>query len=636
MLPRIILSLEEQLRKRGNNSDYLYEALKVYLMFDDREHFDAHTVKAWMLLQWQLTLPVPEQAQARQALANHLEALLEIMPMPPSLPLDDALVRSVRDELLRLPLAERVYSRLKRTSLDVSVVSPLKLDRELGSDASLLFVRRSGEPLSTEIPALFTYEGYHKLFLKEHLKIANRLLEEKWILGPELERLSGRTDLGALSTRVQELYYDEYIQVWEALLADVRIVPLRNLRQAVEVLNLLSSKRSPLLSYLKLIQQQTQLAQLPGAVQKAAEQAGKGAGSITERLAAILQVRQQEEKPSRPEEILGTPVDRHFAKLNRLLQSGEGEAPALQEPLALLNDLYAYVNGLAMSRRSSRVLDAARETGGGSVIGRLRLEAKRQSEPLTGMLNTLALECANLAVSKVREQMNAVWTTQLRPFYQRSLARRYPLDPSSKIEATINDFGRFFGPGGMMESFFDTYLKDFVDTSSRIWRWNAAGSRTLGIPTSTLLQFQRAAIIRDAFFEGGASSPLIHFEVKPLNMDTTIRQITLLIADQRVTYNHGPTRWSRLVWPDDSGISDTKVLLAPPAGDLPSGISEDGPWGWFRMLDRAQTSTTNSPETIEVKFDVGGRKARFQLRASGALNPFMLKEIVEFQCPTRL
>jgi type VI secretion system protein ImpL len=635
-LPRIILSLEQQLRQRGNNPDYLYEALKVYLMFDDREHFDADTIKAWMLLQWQLTLPGPQQAQARQALVDHLDALLEIMPMPPSLPLDQALVRSVRDELLQLPLAQRVYNRLKRTSLDVSVLPPLKLGRELGPDGGLLFVRRSGESLNSEIPALFTYQGYHKLFLKEHLAIANRLLEQKWILGPELERAGGRTDLALLSARVQELYYNEYIQVWEDLLADVRIVPLRNLRQAVEVLNLLSSKRSPLLDYLKLIQQQTRLAQLPGAVQEAVGKVGEGSGGITGRLATILQVRQEEESPSQPEATLGTPVDNHFAGLNRLLRSQEGEPQALEKTLSLLSELYAYVNGLAMSRRSTQVLEAARETGGGSVIGRLKLEARRQPEPLTGMLTSLANESANLAVTKVREQMNAVWTTQLLPFYQRSLARRYPLDPGSETEATIKDFGRFFGPGGLMENFFDTYLKDFVDTSSRIWRWNAAGSRTLGIPTGTLRQFQRAAIIREAFFEGGERNPKIHFEIKPLNMDTTIRQITLLIADQRVSYNHGPTRWNRLVWPDDSGISDTKVLLAPPAGNLPSGVSEDGPWGWFRMLDRAQTSTTNSPETIEVLFNVGGRHARFQLRSSGALNPFQLKEIAEFQCPSRL
>ncbi len=636
LLPRLILSLEEQLREQGNNPDYRYEALKVYLMFEDREHFDAETVRAWMLLQWQLTLPGPEQAQARQALAEHLDALLEMMPMAPSLPLDQALVRSVRDELLQLPLADRVYSRLKRASLDLSVVPPLKLGRELGADASLLFLRHSGESLNADIPALFTYEGYHKLFLKEHLTIANRLLEEKWILGPELEHISERADLGALSARVQELYYSEYIRVWEALLADVRIVPLRNLPQAVEVLNLLSSRRSPLLSYLKLIRHQTQLSQLPGIAQQSVDKAAERAGGVTDRLASILQVRQEVPSPPPPSERLGTPVDSHFAELNQLLQTREGEAQMIQEPLALLGDLYAYVNGLAMSRQSAQVLDAARETGGGSVIGRLKAEARRQPQPLKRMLATLASESANLAVSRVREQMNAVWTTQLLPFCQRSLMRRYPMDPTSDREATIKDFGRFFGPGGMVESFFDTYLRDFVDTSSRHWRWNAAGSRTLGIPTSSLMQFQRAAVIRDAFFEDGERSPKVHFEIKPLNMDTTIRQITLLIANQRVSYNHGPTRWSRLVWPDDSGISDTKVLLAPPAGTSPSGISEEGPWGWFRMLDQARTTPTNSPETLEVLFDVGGRQARFQLRSSGALNPFQLKEMVEFECPSRL
>jgi type VI secretion system protein ImpL len=201
---------------------------------------------------------------------------------------------------------------------------------------------------------------------------------------------------------------------------------------------------------------------------------------------------------------------------------------------------------------------------------------------------------------------------------------------------TISDFGRFFGPGGMVDNFFNNYLQDFVDTSRRNWRWNAAGNRTLGIPTGTLRQFQRAAVIRDAFFTGSSQDPKIQFEVKPLSMDTTISQITLLLNQQRVRYNHGPARWSRMTWPDDSGISDTKILLAPPAGNKPSGLTEDGPWGWFRIIDLAKTEATNTPETITVEFNVGGRKSRFMLRASGALNPFKLKELADFRCPNRL
>jgi type VI secretion system protein ImpL len=633
-LPRIILSLEDQLRERGNNSDYLYEALKVYLMFDDPAHFDAETVRAWMLLQWQLKLPGPQEAQARQALANHLEALLEIMPMPPSLPLDQSLVRSARDELLRVPLAERIYNRLKRTS-QIASVPPLRLTHSLGPNAAVLFERRSGEPLDTPVPALFTYEGYHKLFLKAHMKSANRLLGEKWILGPELERLSGNTDLAKLSNQVQRLYYDEYIQVWDQLLSDVRIVPLRNLRQAVEVLNLLSSNHSPLRSYLTLIQQQTSLARLPGAVQQVADQAEKRTAGLTGRLATILQVKPDGEEERPLETTITTPVDEHFAALNQQIRAREGEPAPLDETLGMLDELYTHINAIAATRQSSQVIDAARDTGS-SIIGRLKLEAKRKPAPLAGMLVTLADDSANLAIYKVREQMNAVWSTQLLPFYERSLAHRYPLDRGSSKEATISDFGRFFGPGGLMDNFFDTYLRDFVDTSSRVWHWNAAGSRTLGIPTSSLLQFQRAAVIRDAFFSGGEQTPRIRFELKPIGMDTTIRQITLLIAEQRVSYNHGPTRWSHLTWPDESGVSDSKVLLAPPAGDLPSGLSEDGPWGWFRMLDQAQTSATDSPETIDVQFNIGGRKARFQLRASGALNPFQLQQLAEFRCPSKL
>ncbi len=636
LLPRVMLSLEAQLKTPGNNPDYLYEALKVYLMIDDREHFDAETVRAWLLLQWQLQFPGPQQAQARQALANHLEALLEIMPTKPGLPLDQALVRQVRDELLRVSLADRVYSRLQRTSQDASVVPPLKLGSALGLGAASLFVRRSGDPLDREIPALYTYEGYRQLFLLRHLEIARRLLEETWILGPELERSNSQVNLAALGAEVQRRYYDDYIRVWERQLADIRIVPLRNLAQAMEVLNRLSSNTSPLRDYFQLVRHQTQLAEMPEAGGQAVAEAGRKVAGITDRLAAILEVKppQPQDTPEKSGSL--TPVDDHFAALDQLLQTREGGTPALDEILGLLNELYAYVNAMAGTRQSSQLLDAARESGGGGVIGRIKLDATRRPEPLGGMLASLADESANLAVYKVREQMNSVWNARLLPFCERSLAHRYPLDAASASEATISDFGRFFGPGGMMDVFFDTYLKEFVDTSQRVWRWNSEGSRTLGIPSSTLRQFQRAAVIRDTFFEGGAQSPKIHFEIKPLNMDTTIRQITLLIAEQRVSYNHGPARWSRLEWPDDSGVSDTKVLLAPPAGDRPSGISEDGPWGWFRMLDRSRTQATGAPESLDVEFEVGGRKARFQVRASGALNPFQLRELAEFQCPSRL
>ncbi|MCP4963914.1 MAG: type VI secretion system membrane subunit TssM, partial [bacterium] len=156
--PRVILGLEEQLRRPGNSPVFMYLALKVYLMFDDREHFDAETIKAWMVLHWQLSLSGASNAQLREALTGHLDALLGQMPMAPTLSLDQALITSVRTSLLRVPLATRAYNRMKRTTGGPSF-PPFRLSATLGADAARVFDRRSGQSLDTEIPTLFTYEG---------------------------------------------------------------------------------------------------------------------------------------------------------------------------------------------------------------------------------------------------------------------------------------------------------------------------------------------------------------------------------------------------------------------------------------------------------------------------------------------
>ncbi|MEW8586684.1 MAG: ImcF-related family protein, partial [Candidatus Thiodiazotropha sp.] len=410
-LPRIILGLENQLTRQGNNPDYLYEALKVYLMFDDSEHFDAETVKTWMLLLWQLNLPGAENAQARQALAGHLDALLEMMPMTPTLPLDQDLIAHVRGSLLRVPLADRVYNRMKRTTEGGSI-PPIRLTQAIGADADLVFSRRSGEPLDKEIPALFTYGGYHKLFLKDHLEIANKLLEEKWILGPELEKIVGETDLVKLSARVKELYYEEYIRTWEQQLADIRVKPFTSMRQAVDILNIISGPSSPLRRYLKLVQEQTTLSRLPGGAKKAAELVERNTSGITRRLASILQVAPDASEAASEDSLLTTPVDQHFASLNRMIEAQEGEQAPLERTMEMLNELYAHMSSIASAgNQSNQAFNVARDpSAGGSVISRLKLEAKRQPGPLAAMLNTLADGSSNLTISGVRAHLNSVWT----------------------------------------------------------------------------------------------------------------------------------------------------------------------------------------------------------------------------------
>ena len=79
-----------------------------------------------------------------------------------------------------------------------------------------------------------------------------------------------------------------------------------------------------------------------------------------------------------------------------------------------------------------------------------------------------------------------------------------------------------------------------------------------------------------------------------------------------------------------------QIQFLPPSLSGRSGITADGPWAWFRILDKARIRRTSLPEVFRVTFSVGGRQARYELRANSAFNPFRLNDLVQFRCPQQL
>ncbi len=213
--PRLVTRIEEQLYA-GGPSDYLYEGLKAYLMLADSEHYDADFIKAWISLDWERHLPRDLAPEQRQALEQHLSALFD--KRPPNARLDQRLIDDTRRQLQQLPVAQRVYDRVKRQKLP-NGVSDFRLSDAAGRDAALVFQRKSGKPL-TPLPGIFTVDGYRKAFLAASVAHAETLAEERWVLGRELSEAS---DAKRLADDVRQLYYRDYIRQWDALLAD-RIV----------------------------------------------------------------------------------------------------------------------------------------------------------------------------------------------------------------------------------------------------------------------------------------------------------------------------------------------------------------------------------------------------------------------------
>jgi type VI secretion system protein ImpL len=65
-------------------------------------------------------------------------------------------------------------------------------------------------------------------------------------------------------------------------------------------------------------------------------------------------------------------------------------------------------------------------------------------------------------------------------------------------------------------------------------------------------------------------------------------------------------------------------------------LTRDGPWDWFRLLDAAELKPTADPTRFTLIFQLEGRTASLELRASSTTNPFNLKALEQFRCPPRL
>ena len=121
-MPRVVRRLEERLRAvNKDNLEQAYEALKNYLMIYTPDKFDADSFKAYVGVDWDAALERTLAPEQRQALDEHLDAMLTHGAPPPAVPMDKNLVAGVRDMLVAFPLEYRVFSRLKRAQIGADI-----------------------------------------------------------------------------------------------------------------------------------------------------------------------------------------------------------------------------------------------------------------------------------------------------------------------------------------------------------------------------------------------------------------------------------------------------------------------------------------------------------------------------------
>jgi type VI secretion system protein ImpL len=639
LVPAVTKRIEDQLRTaQKDNLEFSYEALKAYLMLYQPEHFDAEAIKAWVTLDWARTLDRGIKSDKRELLEEQIDLLLSQGPLRPSVPMDENLVKSVRAMLASFPLEQRIFSRIRRQKPGGDTPG-FSIAKAAGPSAQLVFERASGKPLTEGVSGWFTYDGYHKRFQMAVAQVTPILVkEEPWVLGLDrnlTERLKDAAAVTAVTDRVRRIFLDSYVKEWDRFIADIRLVRATSVERNIEMARILSGAASPLGGLVKGIAREVTLlsvdnSALGKAGSSVAGAVGKAADTLNSTRKGLEDLFGGDPQKSANVGLEGgrieSIVDDHFLGLRKLVEAtGPNQPSPLDGSLKLFDEVYVYLNAVDAAVKSKSAPPP------GDTAGKIKGEAGRLPEPIRSMIESLSQ--TGLQVAKAAELNNL--SQDLKPiadFCNRAIAGRYPLVESASRDVLPDDFGQMFGPGGLMDDFFQKRLANLVDTSTQPWRFKPVGEGGK-VTAQALAQFEKAARIKEVFFRGGGRTPTMRLDFKPLELDDSITQFILDVDGQIVKYAHGPIVPMAVQWPATKGSNQVRLQISPIAASGSSGQTTDGPWALFRTLDKARLEGGGAPEKFIATFNIDNRKARFEVTANSVQHPIRLRELQSFACP---
>jgi type VI secretion system protein ImpL len=259
--------------------------------------------------------------------------------------------------------------------------------------------------------------------------------------------------------------------------------------------------------------------------------------------------------------------------------------------------------------------------------------------PVVAQLLRSPVDAARRAVRErgLGPRFAAAWQSDVLQRFQNDLAGRYPFDPTGP-DASYDAFAACFSGEGYFWTFFQQYLAPFLNEDG-----TAKGADAPPVSEAMVTFVTKAHAIRQAFFAAGPA-PALSFTASatppPHDPGIVVRWVALDCGGVSRTYTMGPPRDEQLAWPgpDPAAGAALRAQAAPPDDpkkkrrkDDPTTIAvapigADGPWGLFRLLDRAQTVTTTAGRTNATWALTAANGARIRmtwdLRVQVTTSPF--------------
>ncbi len=635
--PRLLYRLEEQLNARLTEPAFVYEALKIYLMLGGLHPPERELIRSWMQRDWADNLyPGATNTEGRRLLEEHLMAMFDLeTEQPPLVELDGRLVQEAQKSLARLSVSQRAYEFLK-SEARASTAGDWIASRRGGPDVAAVFETTNGQPLdAVRIPEFFTYSGFHQKFIARLPGLAERMKNERWVLGDAGQQTAVGQQYDALAGDLLDVYSNDFVNAWRTALGSLRLKKLLADKPKYEVLRALSAPTSPMRQILESIRDETLLT-------KERQKPANAAATPADALAAASPALFNNAQDGPP----GAKIEAQFKPYHAVLEGDSTRRP-IDSTIANLNDIAQNLTLMIENPQLTAQATQSLQTQ----VAALRNNASRMPPPFSDMLRAAAAEFEGNIAASTAGQLLQTLRDQVTPVCQQTVTNRYPFVRGSAQEVPLADFAKLFSPNGIMDKFFTQSLAPYADTSRPDWTWRKESPVGRNLSPDTLKQFQNAAYIRDAFFQTGGAQPMVTLSIKPPGASAPGVAIKTEIGGTVINSPVAPGAAAApplfgaappppppppqsdapttVQWPGPS--TRTAISVSNETGQ-PSVLERVGPWSLFRMLEAGSLSA--KAETASATFIVAGRELSYRITTGSVRNPLNLVTLREFRCPT--
>ena len=327
---------------------------------------------------------------------------------------------------------------------------------------------------------------------------------DRWVLGEAGQQAALGQQYDNLANNLLDLYGNDFIRAWRDALAKLKMKKLLADKPKYQALRAVSAPTSPLRLILESIRDETVLTrERPKSTKTGGAEPRKNGGADPKAAQLALLFNTQDGPP-------GAKIEAQFKPFHAVLEGDSTRRP-IDSVIANLNDIAQSLTLMLENPQLTAQTNAALQ----NQVAALRNNASRMPPPFSDMLRGAAAEFEGSMAMTTAGQLLTTLRDQVTPVCQQTIANRYPFTRGSNQEVPLGDFAKLFAPNGILDKFFTQSLAPYADTSKPEWTWRKESPVGSTLSADTLKQFQRAAYIRDAFFQNGGNLPMVALSVQP-------------------------------------------------------------------------------------------------------------------------